>query len=251
MSEVLAGALSQPTLGPDLDQELETEKLSKVLRDRTWGSHERAEFGDFEQALVKGVMRKEVYAFLLSQVYYVYKALEDEAERLTDDEVASRVIFPEVHRVEKVERDLAFYYGPDWREQITPLEITQEYVDRIHAAAADSPARYVAHNYNRYLADLSGGFVIDRAIQRAYDLELDGRHLYQFDEIENAKAFKNMYRGILDELPLDADGKRALIEEALIAYEFNIVLNETIADLHDPIIMDGVDPDTIDLTHPH
>ena len=111
MSEVLTEALSQPTLGPDLDEELETEKLSAVLRNRTWGSHERAEFGDFEQALVKGIMRKEVYAFLLSQVYFVYRAIEEEAERLADDPVASKVIFPEVHRSEKVEKDLDMTEG--------------------------------------------------------------------------------------------------------------------------------------------
>jgi len=220
-------------------ERLKTEPLSKVLRDLTWGSHERAEFGEFEQALVKGKLKRDVYAVLLAQSYVVYAAIEEEAERLADDPLASQVIFPEVHRAEAVARDLEHYLGPDWRNQLDILPITEAYVERIHAAAAEGPAGYIAHNYTRYLADLSGGFVIDKAITQAYSLDVDGRHLYIFDGIDQPTVFKQNYRGILDTLDLDFDQKCRLVEEALITYEFNIKLNETICEAYAPVSIDG------------
>lgn len=219
-------------------ERLKSEPLSKVLRDVTWGSHERAEFGDFEQALVHGKLRRDVYAVLLAQSYVVYRAIEEEAERLADDPIASQVIFPEVHRADAVALDLEFYLGPDWEQEMEILPITEAYVERIHAAAAADPAGYIAHNYTRYLADLSGGFVIDKAITKAYSLEVDGRRLYMFDGIEQPTAFKQNYRGILDTLDLTYEQKTRLIEEALIAYEFNIKLNETICEIYDPVTID-------------
>lgn len=231
--------IEERILDLDAAERLKTEPLSKVLRDVTWGSHERAEFGEFEQALVQGRLRRDVYAVLLAQSYVVYKAIEEEAERLADDAIASQVIFPEVHRAQAVALDLEFYLGPNWEEEMDILPITEAYVERIHAAAAESPAGYVAHNYTRYLADLSGGFVIDKAITQAYGLEVDGRRLYVFDGIDQPTAFKQNYRGILDTLDLTFEQKTKLIEEALIAYEFNIKLNEAICDVYAPVTIDA------------
>jgi heme oxygenase len=231
--------IEERILDLDAAERLKTEPLSKVLRDVTWGSHERAEFGEFEQALIHGKLRREVYAVLLAQSYVVYSAIEEEAERLADDPIASQVIFPEVHRAEAVALDLEFYLGSNWRDELEILPITAAYVERIHAAAAEGPAGYIAHNYTRYLADLSGGFVIDKAITGAYSLEVDGRRLYIFDGIDQPTAFKQTYRGILDTLDLTFEQKTKLIEEALIAYEFNIKLNETICEAYAPVTIDA------------
>lgn len=249
MSNTLLTRATEGKLGPKVAKRLETEPLSRVLRAVTWGSHEEAEFGVFEQALVHGNMRKEVYADLMAQSWAVYRQIEALAPIIADDPVAGPFVRPEVERTANVEKDLAYYYGPDWMDQIEILPITIEYVERIREATAETPVAWIAHGYTRYLADLSGGFVIDKATTVAYDLEQDGRWLYTWDFLEDIDAvtWKQAYRQLLNTLNVDIPTKMRLIEEALIAYQFNIELNNQLVEIHDPIT-DGppkVDPEKI------
>jgi heme oxygenase (biliverdin-producing, ferredoxin) len=212
---------------PKLPEELKSKPFSRVLRRETWSDHGRAEHTPFEIALVRGTIPVEAYRDLLGQVWHVYSALEDRAEQLKDDPIASKVIFPELNRKEAVEQDLVHFYGQDWRDQIKPLPITEEYVERIKNS---TPGQFVAHHYNRYLADLSGGFMIDEAIKRAWNLDEDGRRYYQFPGIPDATHFKKDYRKRLDELPVDDAGRRIIIEETFIAYELNIDMVNQLAE---------------------
>jgi len=214
---------------PAVLDELTSRPVSKIMRRQTWPDHERAEHSPFEQALVMGTVTKEAYADLLVNVLPVYETLESRMVGLADDPIAGHIIRPELPRAEQIAADLAFYAGPDARETLEVLPVTTEYVDRIRTA---TPVQYVAHHYTRYLADLSGGIYIDAALTKAWGLELDGRRYYVFDQIPDADTFKGAYRAALDEMPLDADGKRQLIEEVLVAYEFNIEMVAILADKH-------------------
>jgi heme oxygenase len=200
--------------------DLEKVALSKAMRRETWSDHARAEYSDLEQALVKGTLPRETYGHLMAQTYFIYEALELKAGQLAGNDVASAVIDPVLNRSEKCAQDVAFYLGDGWRD-IKPLQVTEEYVARILDA---SPEQFVAHHYTRYLADLSGGLMIDRSIKQAYGLEQDGRRVYDFTGIDDADVFKQNYRKTLDELPLDVAGKRIVIDEVMVAYEFNIEL---------------------------
>jgi heme oxygenase (biliverdin-producing, ferredoxin) len=211
-------------LPEDLDRDLETKPLAQALREATWGAHHRAEHNPFEKALAGGTLPVAAYRDLLAQTHAVYVALEEVAAEVAGDPLAGRVVFPELTRVPAIEADLAYYFGPDWRDEIEILPITLDYCDRIRKIAANEPMRYIAHHYTRYLADLSGGFVIDRAIKEAYGLDLDGRRYYQFDEISDPKAFKVNYREVLNGLPVDLEAKRVLVHEVLVAYEFNVAM---------------------------
>jgi heme oxygenase len=182
----------------------------------------------------------------------VYKALEEVAGQISDDPIAGQIIFPELTRLPAIEADLAFYYGTDWAKQVDVLGVTDDYTDRIRKIAANDPIRYVAHHYTRYLADLSGGFMIDRGITKAYGLELDGRRYYIFDAIPNAKEFKENYRDVLNGMDIDLETKRTLVEETLVAYEFNVEMIRLLSERHDPIEIDGgtvVDGEAA--PHPH
>jgi heme oxygenase (biliverdin-producing, ferredoxin) len=214
---------------PKLDEELQSRPFSRVLRRETWSDHGRAEHSPFEMALVMGTVPVEAYRDLLGQVWHVYSALEERAEELKDDPVGSKVIFPELNRREAVEQDLAHYYGPDWRDQIKPLPVTEEYVARIKNS---TPGQFVAHHYNRYLADLSGGFMIDEALKKAWNLGEDGRRYYMFPGIPDATAFKKQYRKVLDELPVADEDRRSIIEETFIAYELNIDMVDQLAETY-------------------
>ena len=211
--------------------ELSQQKLSKVMRRQTWPDHERAEHSVFEVALVRGTVPRDAYADLLAQVWHIYDALEARAEELKDDPLAGGVIFPELHRKEAIEADLEFYAGSDWAEKYPIMPVTEEYRDRIRSA---TPSQYVAHHYTRYLADLSGGFDIDRGISGAFGLEGEnGRRYYQWPGIPDAMAFKKQYREVLSEMPVSVEEKRSIIQEVLYAYELNIEMVEILADRYD------------------
>lgn len=221
----------------DIERRLRADPLSTVLRQATWGAHEEVESGPLEDALADGRLNPDVYADLLAQSLAIYQAIEGLAPRMTNDPVAGPFVRPEVFRAAHVERDLAHYWGASWRDRVDLLPETQFYVQRIATVAADDPIAWIAHGYTRYLADLSGGLVIDKAITEAYGLEQDGRWLYTFDLPAGVdpKTWKNAYRQLLNVLDLDPATAIRLIEEALIAYQCNIALNDALVERHGDI----------------
>jgi heme oxygenase len=222
----------------DIERRLASDPLSTVLRQATWGAHEEVETGPLEKALVDGVLRPDVYADLLAQSLAVYQAIERLAPGVADDEVAGPFVRPEVFRSDAVEADLAYYWGPSWRSRVELLPETEWYVERIETVASMDPIAWIAHGYTRYLADLSGGLEIDRAIRSAYGLAgEDGRRLYVFDLPGGVSAatWKNAYRQLLNILDVDAATKVRLIEEAQVAYQCNIALNDALVERHGDI----------------
>lgn len=232
MSEILERA--EARLPHDIERRLSVDPLSTVLRQATWGAHEEVESGPLEDALADGRLAVDVYADLLAQTWAVYRALESLAPQLVAHPLAGVFVRPEVFRTHHVERDLAYYWGPSWRQRVDLLADTEFYVHRIETVAAADPVAWIAHSYTRYLADLSGGLVIDKAITAAYDLEQDGRWLYTFDLGDgiDPKAWKNAYRQLLNVLDLDTATAVRLIEEALVAYQCNIALNDALVARH-------------------
>jgi heme oxygenase len=224
-------------LPPDTPHRLRDEPLSAVLRWATWAAHEEAESGELEQALVNGRLRQDVYADLLAQSWAVYREIEALAPSLATHPVVGVFVRPEIARTTAVELDLVHYLGAGWRDRIELLPITEEYVARIRDVSAADPISWIAHGYTRYLADLSGGLEIDKAITKAYGLTLDGRRLYTFDLPPGVSPtmWKNAYRQLLNLLDVDIDTKVRLIEEALVAYQFNIDLNDELVRRHAPI----------------
>lgn len=162
-------------------------------------------------------------------LYYTYKAMEEEIEQNKDHPQFAPLYFPtELHRHEALARDLEYFYGPDWKSQISCSQATQHYVDRIHQVGQEDPALLVAHAYTRYMGDLSGGQVLKKVAQRALKLPPTGEGLefYQFDAIHSAKAFKQLYRSRMNELELDMEVKKRLVDEAVRAFHFNMEVRD-------------------------
>ena len=230
MNAILERAATR--LPHDIKNRLDVDPLSTVLRQSTWGAHEEVESGPLEAALADGDLRVDVYADLLAQSLAVYEAIEKLAPVMADDPVAAPFVRPEVFRSDAVERDLAHYWGPSWRDRVDLLSETDFYVERIDTVAATDPLAWIAHSYTRYLADLSGGLVIDKAITEAYGLEHDGRWLYTVDLGVSAATWKTAYRQLLNVLDVSTDDAVRLIEEALVAYQCNIALNDALVVRH-------------------
>ena len=131
--------------------------------------------------------------------------MEEELEKHKDHPVVSKMYFPELNRKQSLEEDLAFYYGPNWRDEIVLTKGGKKYVDRIREISELLSLNcLVGHSYTRYLGDLSGGQILKNISQRAMNLAgSDGVAFYEFPTISDEKAFKDNYRASLGEAPVD------------------------------------------------
>jgi heme oxygenase len=191
--------------------------LATQLRVGTKKAHTFAENVGFVKCFLKGVVEKDSYRKLVANFYFIYSAMEEEMEKHSNHPIVSKINFPQLHRKQSLEQDLAYYYGANWREQIKLSPAGAAYVQRIRDVSENAPELLVAHAYTRYLGDLSGGQIFKGIAQTAMNLP-DGQGIafYEFAEISDAKAFKTIYRQALDELPIDDTGcdSEALLRSA-------------------------------------
>jgi len=199
--------------------------LAGQLREGTKKSHTMAENTGFVACFLKGVVEKESYRKLISDLYFVYKAMEDEIERLVSEDhpIIKHFGFRELFRQKTLENDLEFYYGNNWMNEISISESAQLYVDRIRLVAKESPELLVGHHYTRYIGDLSGGQILKKIAKKALNLEgNNGLNFYEFNMIKDAKKFKEQYTNTLNKLPIDQEVADQIIEEANEAFIYNM-----------------------------
>ena len=203
-------------------------KFSKEIKEGTKKSHSAAENTAFVKSFLRGVISKESYRTLVSDLYFVYSALEEDFKIFKNDPVLGALYLPELERVTALETDLRYYYGPIWRSIVEPSEACQRYVNRIHEVAKTEPELLIGHHYTRYLGDLSGGQILKGIAQKALNLKDEGLCFYEFGKIDNAKIYKEKYRSILDELPLTESQQNAIITEANYAFRLNMYMFDTL-----------------------
>lgn len=197
--------------------------LASQLREGTKKAHTMAENVGFVRCFLRGVVEKNSYRKLVANFYFAYTAMEEELERHREHPVVSKVYFPELHRKQTLEEDLQYYYGVNWRDQVSTSPAGQKYVDRIREVSNTQPELLIGHSYTRYLGDLSGGQILKGIAQRAMNLsEGEGTAFYEFDEIEDEKAFKAVYRQSLDEIEVSEALAHDIVEEANDAFGVNM-----------------------------
>lgn len=197
--------------------------LATKLREGTKKSHTMAENTGFIACFLKGTVEKNSYRKLVSNLYYVYTAMEEEMEKQKDHPIVSKIYFPELNRKEALENDLYYYYGANWREQIAPSSAAQAYVARIREVSNTAPELLVAHSYTRYLGDLSGGQILKGIAQRGMNLtDGSGTNFYEFKTISDEKAFKNVYRQAMNDLEVDEATAERIVDEANDAFGLNM-----------------------------
>ena len=202
--------------------------FAKELKEGTKKSHSAAENTAFVKSFLRGVVSKESYRTLVSDLYFVYVALEEEFRIFKNDPILGALYLPELERVVALETDLRYYFGPIWRSIVKPSEQCQRYVDRIHEVAKTEPELLIGHHYTRYLGDLSGGQILKGIAQKALNLKDEGLSFYEFGKIDDAKIYKEKYRSILDELPLTESQQNAIITEANYAFRLNMYMFDTL-----------------------
>ena len=197
--------------------------LATMLREGTKKSHTMAENVGFVKCFLRGVVDKNSYRELVANFYFVYSAMEEEIERLKDNPIVKGIYFPLLHRKESLELDLCYYYGSNWHKEIAFSVAGKAYVERIREVAAYAPELLVAHSYTRYLGDLSGGQILKNIAQQAMNISNGaGTAFYDFEDIDDEKAFKHKYRQSLNELPIDLDTANRIVAEANYAFGMNM-----------------------------
>ena len=196
--------------------------FSADLKEGTKESHSAAENTKFVASFLRGVVDYEEYRKLLTNFYYVYDTMEQRI-RETEDPMVQAIRSESLERKEGIERDLEYYYGPDWKDKQIPSEACNKYCHRINEVAEEDPFLLVAHHYTRYIGDLSGGKILREITARVLK-PVDGKGLdfYEFPSIPDAKLFKQNYRACLDNLGTSVPQENALIAEANYAFELNM-----------------------------
>ncbi len=210
--------------------------LAERLREGTKHSHTAAENTAYMKCFLKGIVEREPFRKLLANLYLVYSTLEEALRQHLDTPAVGGLYFPELNRTANLEKDLAFYYGENWREEIIPLPAGQVYVDRLREIADTDPALLIAHAYTRYMGDLSGGQALKNIVRSALNLPPDrGTGLHEFEQIptvEARRAFKEKYRQALNSLPIDEETIQRIVDEANYAFQLN---RDVMHDLEDDV----------------
>ena len=193
--------------------------LALELKEGTKVSHSAAENTKFVSSFLKGVVSRDNYKQLTANFYYVYRAMEEEIEKLDDFPLHDKLL----NRTNKLEQDLRYYYGVMWRDKIEPSQATKNYVKRIQVIAQQTPYLLVAHHYTRYMGDLSGGQILSNITQKSLNLTTEGLKFYEFD-IPNMKEYKDKYRQSLNDLNMSEVQTSMLIDEANYAFKLNMLL---------------------------
>lgn len=197
--------------------------LATKLREGTKTSHTMAENVGFVKCFLKGTVEKTSYRKLVSNLYFVYSAMEEEMERHREHPILSKIYFQELNRKKTLEQDLCYYYGSNWQDKVVPSVAAKEYVQRIKDMSEKEPELLVAHSYTRYLGDLSGGQILKKIAQRGMNLsDGQGTAFYEFKQIPDEKGFKTKYRQAMDELPIDDATADRIVEEANAAFGMNM-----------------------------
>jgi len=190
--------------------------LALELKEGTKVSHSAAENTKFVSSFLKGVVSRDNYKQLTANFYFVYRAMEEEIEKLDDFPLHDKLL----NRTNKLEQDLRYYYGVMWRDKIEPSQATKNYVKRIQTI---EPYLLVAHHYTRYMGDLSGGQILSNIAKNALNLTTEGLKFYEFD-IPNMKEYKDKYRQSLNDLNMSDIQTSMLIDEANYAFKLNMLL---------------------------
>jgi len=185
-----------------------------------------AENTAFVSGFFKGIATQSAFANLVTSLYLVYQAMENEFENASDASVKA-LDCTELRRVNSLEKDMEFFYGPEWSSIIAPSAATKKYVDRIQEIGKSEPELLIAHQYTRYLGDLFGGQMMGGMASKSLGLEPgQGTSFYQFDDIADTKAFIDEWYTKLNKLGLTNKQKEAIVDEANLVFALNIEILE-------------------------
>jgi heme oxygenase (biliverdin-producing, ferredoxin) len=192
---------------------------------RTKTLHVEAERTGIIRDLLRGEASREGYALLLRNLLPAYQAMEQGLERHLRSPGVSVLAQYRLDRAPAIESDLLALCGAGWSRDLPLLAAGEFYAQRIAKASEGDGSRLIAHAYTRYLGDLSGGQILQRLLARSPGLQPAELTFYDFQRFSDLDALKADYRKALDHAGIVAADRRAVVEEAAIAFSLNIDLS--------------------------
>lgn len=197
--------------------------LSAAMRAGSQKQHDAAEQSPFIRELLQGNVNTDGYVDYLLRLRVVYAALEEAVRAHRDDPLVAVVYDPALERSSTIDADLHYWVGGSARQIRSPA--AEAYRDRLKSIR--SGGALLAHHYTRYLGDLSGGRVISRALNRAFNLGGIGLAFYDFPV--QPKRYKDAYRARLDALALQTEQATQVVSEVQLAFRLNQALFDELA----------------------
>ncbi|KAF9961345.1 hypothetical protein BGZ72_004053 [Mortierella alpina] len=145
--------------------------LTDELRQKTKGLHAKTD--RLVQLGLFAILdyQASIYRQIILGFYYVFSTFEEEYDRhLKDPKVhpwLKHTYSPELKRSKAFEADLAYYYGPDFKQHIRPSKQVQEYIDHIRDISKRHPERLIAYPATLYLGLFFGGQITRSKIVKA------------------------------------------------------------------------------------
>ncbi|KAG0097437.1 hypothetical protein BGZ93_002743 [Podila epicladia] len=193
--------------------------LAVDLKEGTRSVHAEAERSKFVRYFFKGEITAATYGRFLVSLYHIYSALERALDEHKDNASLQLLYFPtELARKAALEEDLEFFNGPDWRDMLHPVSPAQQaYMDAIERCASTKPELLVGG------AALKGVHILAKKLQKYNDLpEGKGVAFYHFDLIEDKESFKDQFRKRLNQVEVDEETHKQIVEESCQAFIRNI-----------------------------
>jgi heme oxygenase (biliverdin-producing, ferredoxin) len=194
------------------------------LKETTKDIHKKVESHPFLQAIFRtktGVSDK-AYCQYLIDLEQVYQALEEGLISNDSHPFISPLCIPDVYRSEAIRTDVDAFFP----EGVFPSAAAIQYQNHLMEISKERPHLLIAHAYARYLGDLAGGQIIQRFIKKLWpDKECCAFYNFQdwLDKVPEAKKIwdlKDVYRDILNTLPLTELQKVEVANEGLVAFQY-------------------------------
>jgi heme oxygenase len=196
--------------------------LTAAMRAGSQNEHDAAERSPFVRELLRGHLNARGYIDYLLRLRAVYAALEGAVRAHRDDPLVAVAYDPALERLSAIDADLQHWAGGSSGKLKSPA--AEQYRGRLESVRGSA---LLAHHYTRYLGDLSGGRVIRRSLERAFNLNGVGLAFYDFPM--PPKPYKDAYRGRLDALDLQAEQFDEVVSEVKLAFRLNQALFDELA----------------------
>ncbi|XP_017088744.2 heme oxygenase 1 [Drosophila bipectinata] len=96
----------------------------------------------------------EVWYDGLLAFYELYKFFETH--------LPERLLPKELHRAAAFERDFAYFYGPNWKDNYEPRPEVKKYLEHLEKVTAKNELLLFAYSYQMYMALMSGGQMLQK-----------------------------------------------------------------------------------------
>ena len=208
-----------------------SEALSSRLRTATSEIHKEAEQRPFMRAFFAGELPRAAYVEWLSRQWHLYRTLEAGLGALPTGAPEHGLVPSALHRTERIEADLDYLTGDEWRHQNYLTPATKAYVERIKSNLT-FPTGLVAHAWLRYMGNVGGRDVLRRLVAGSIGAaEGDDRGLAftDYSAVGEIRPFFADFHAKLDALSLSDTDKARAVGEADAGFRLNISLTDELS----------------------